>query len=213
MQRSSAQLERFDENSPQFVASREQITRWAATCSLAQDPEIPPVLRNRAADNWRVLFAIADDFGHGEEARLAAVALSANRPDEDIGVTLLADTRTVLSMRGIDRIASADLIGALLELEDGQWGEYRGPHDDRPPHKLRQAELARLLRSFRIKPRTIWPAQRRPRSKSSRGYMRSQFEAAWSDYCRTGDTATSASKIRHLPRTGSDTAADTGSSR
>jgi hypothetical protein len=27
---------------------------------------MPPMLRNRAADNWRVLLAIADDLGHGE---------------------------------------------------------------------------------------------------------------------------------------------------
>jgi hypothetical protein len=200
MQRSNIRLKRFDENDVTFVASREQITKWAANCSLARDPEMPPSLRNRAGDNWRALFAIADDLGHGVEARAAAGALSAHRPDEDIGVTLLTDIRTVFLMRGINRITSADLIETLLGLEDGQWGEYRGPHDDRPPHKLRQAELARLLRSFRIKPKTIWPAQRRSGSKSSRGYLRSQFEEAWAAYCSTSDTATQASKIMHLPR-------------
>jgi hypothetical protein len=41
-------------------------------------------------DNWRVLFAIAEDLGHGEEARVTTVALSAHRHDEDFGVALLS---------------------------------------------------------------------------------------------------------------------------
>src|SRR4029077_16507098 len=71
MQRSPGHLERLDENNPFFVAAREQIQKWVAICSLAQDPELPPSLRNRAADNWRVLISIADALGHGEDARAA----------------------------------------------------------------------------------------------------------------------------------------------
>jgi hypothetical protein len=90
--------------------------------------------RDRAADNWRVLLAI--DLGYGEPARRAAVALSANRPDEDPGVTLLADIRIVFQARGgIDRIASAALVEALIGLDDGRWNEWRGPKDDRPPRR------------------------------------------------------------------------------
>ena len=48
----------------------------------------------------------------------------------------------------------------------------------RPPRKLTQGELARLLRPFGIRPKTIWPAQRRPGDKSRRGYGRAQFAAA-----------------------------------
>ena len=81
MQRSAGNvLKRFDENDRAFIVACEEIQKWAATCSLAQDPEMPPMLRNRAADNWRILLAIADDLGHGEAARSAAVALCANRP-------------------------------------------------------------------------------------------------------------------------------------
>ena len=56
---------------------------------------MPPALRNRAADNWRILISIADSLGYGEDARAAAVALSADRPDEDAGVVLLTDIRTI----------------------------------------------------------------------------------------------------------------------
>src|SRR4029077_8340324 len=141
MQRASAHLERLDEDDPSFVASREQIQKWAATCSLARDPEMPPSLRNRAGDNWRVLLSIADDLGHGEDARAAAIALCANRPDEDPGVVLLTDIHTVFLAKGVDRITSAALVEALLGLDDGGWADWRGPHDDRPPRKLSHSDL------------------------------------------------------------------------
>ena len=40
MQRASVRLERFDEDNCKFAASREQIARWATTCSLAQEFQI-----------------------------------------------------------------------------------------------------------------------------------------------------------------------------
>jgi hypothetical protein len=193
-------LKPLEELSPYFPAARDEIQKWAATCSLARDPEMPPSLHNRAADNWRVLLSIADDLGHGEDARAAAVALSADRPDEDPGEVLLADIRTIFLARGIDRIASAALVEALLVLDDGMWADWRGPHDNRSPRKLNQSDLAGVLRPFGIRPRTIWPVPRPPGAKSFRGYLREWFEAAWAAYCSAADTATHTSKIINLPR-------------
>lgn len=195
-----AEIQRPDETDPCFPAAREQIRRWTAGCSLARDPDMPPSLRNRAADNWRVLFAIADDLGHGEEARSAAIELCANRPDEDLAVVLLGDIQTVFLARGTDRVASAALVEGLLKLDDGLWHDWRGPRDDRPPHKLTQSELAAMLRPFGIRSRTIWPMHRQPSDKSARGYMRADFEAAWRTYCTTADTATQPKKIIQLQR-------------
>jgi len=96
---SQFRIHRLDEADPALPAAREEIRKWAATCSLASDPEMPPMLRNRAADNWRVLLAIADNLGHGEAARCAATKLSSNRLDEDPGVVLLAIFETY-SRRG-----------------------------------------------------------------------------------------------------------------
>jgi hypothetical protein len=161
-----ARLHPLDEFDPTFPAARAQIQKWAATCALG-DPKMPLGLHNRAADNWRVLLAIADDLGHGEAARTAAVALCSGHLDEDPGVALLADIRRIFEALGVDRITSLALVEALLALEDGLWHDWRGPQDDRPPRKLSQSELARLLRAFDIRPRTIWPAQRRPRSSAA----------------------------------------------
>jgi hypothetical protein len=202
MQRAPGEIkiQQLGENDPSFPAAREQIKKWVATCSLAREPEMPPQLRNREADNWRVLLAIADNLGHGEDARAAAIELCANRLDEDIAVVLLGDIRKVFIARGIDRIASTILVEALRGLEDGLWSEWCGPNDDQKPHRLTEIELARLLRQFRIRPKTIWPAHRRPSDKSSGGYLRSQFSAAWAAYCSAADTSTQPNKIIRLPR-------------
>ena len=205
MQRSPKPMVRLDERAPEFPVSREQIHRWAATCTLAPDPEMPPSLRNRDADNWRLLLAIADSLGRGEDARAAAVALCANRPDEDPGVVALDHIRIVFSGLGVDRIASAALIGAMHDVDDGLWSDWRGRHGDRQPHKLTQGELAGLLHPFGIRPRTVWPANRVPGSKSYRGYMRGWFESAWAAYCSSPDTSTQTSKITHLPQPTGDT--------
>jgi hypothetical protein len=75
------------------------------------------------------------------------------------------------------------------------------PRGERTPdRKLTQGELARLLRPFQIRPKTIWPAQRRFGDRSKRGYWRSQIEAAWRAYCPAADTPAEASKIIQLSR-------------
>ena len=161
---------------------------------------MPSSLRNRAADNCRPLLAIADALGHGEAARTALLKLYSNRPDEDPGVSLLADIGKVFLAGGVDRIGTKDLVEAMLELEDAAWAEWRGVNDDRSPHKLTQSELACLLQPFGIRSKTIWPLARKPGDRSCRGYTRDQFEAAWAAYCPTANTTTQPSKIIGLPR-------------
>jgi len=190
-------LERLDDTSPQWAEACDQIRRWAATCKLVSDPPVPSQLRNRAADNWRVLLAIADDLGRGEAARSAAIKMSGNRVYTEPSIALIADIILVFDERRADRLTSKDLVAGLLDLNDGDWNEWRGPKEDRPPHKLSQAELAAMLRPFHIRPRTIWPRNRGAGVSSSRGYMRSWFEQAWDAYCRA-DTPTQNNKIMPL---------------
>jgi uncharacterized protein DUF3631 len=194
-------LARLDEQSAVFSATRVEIRKWAETCTLKGGPNMPPVLRNRAADNCRVLLSIADDLGYGEAARAAMVILFANRPDEDFGVVLLTDIRGIFDRLNIDRVASTVLVDALLALDESMWTDWRGPNDSGPSRKLNQTGLSRLLRPFDIRPRTI----RLAGDRTSRGYLRSQFESAWAAYCPRADTPTQASKIIRLARAQSDT--------
>lgn len=107
---------------------------------------MPSSLQHRMADNWRVLLSIADDLGHGEAARATAVALCADRLDEDYGVMALRHIQGIFLVREIDRILSAELVNALTGIDDAPWHDWRGPKDDRSPRKLTQADLAWLLR-------------------------------------------------------------------
>jgi hypothetical protein len=63
--------------------------------------------------------------------------------------------------------------------------------------------MARLLRPFGIRPRTIRLGTQQ--TNTARGYLREQFEAAWAAYCPPADTPTQANNVISLPRAGADT--------
>jgi hypothetical protein len=207
MERSPAavSLERFDEliekQKEDCNVVYRQIFDWAVRCRLNPDPPMPEALHNRRADNWRILIAIADACGPtwAKIAREAAVALSEAHQDEDFGVRLLADIRDIFDCRpAADRLASAVLVAQLCDLPDGLWAEWRGLRDDQTQRRLSQGELARLLASFNIRPRTIWPPRRGTRDRSAKGYFRAQFELAWASYCDAAGTPSQPSNIRYL---------------
>jgi Protein of unknown function (DUF3631) len=136
-------------------ACGERSPHWEAP---SLDPSMPPELRNRAADNWRVLIAIADAASRewGEAARAAAIELSWGQ-DEDLPVELLTDIRRVFDQLATDRLASSVLVQSLIDAPDSQWAEWRGPRGDQLPHRLTQASMASVLAPFNIRSRTIWP--------------------------------------------------------
>ena len=138
------------------------VTRWACSKpTLDLDPDLPKDLRNRVADNWRTLIGTADCFGPtwARLAREAAVTFAHTYHDEDAGVILLSDIRDIFNRTTADRMVSVDLIVALLEIDESAWSEYRGVRDDQQPRKLSPGEMARLLRPFGIRPRSVWPRQ------------------------------------------------------
>jgi hypothetical protein len=215
MVRATGELERFDADDLMAMMELNSvfsgIARWARDTTFAGNPTLPKILRNRPADNWRVLIAIGDACGKewGKFAREAALALTKDRPDEDPGVRLLTDIRDIFNQLKVDRIASSALIETLIAIEDGVWSEWRGLRDDQQPRRLTQGELARVLSPFRIKSRTVWKlGSRNVRGKSSRGYFKEQFTEAWRAYCPS-DTPTHKSKINILGNTQNDTRSDT----
>jgi uncharacterized protein DUF3631 len=182
----ATKLRRFDKmDTADLDTAYREILLWARAVELNLDPDLPDVLRGRAADNWRPLISIADTFGPAWSARAreAAIEFSRGRHDEDVGVELLTDIRNVFDERAVDRIASADLVAALLDIEEAPWSEFRGPLGTQQPRRLSTAMLAALLRPFGIGPRTIWPARRDASSRSRKGYFRTQFERGWAAYC------------------------------
>jgi putative DNA primase/helicase len=101
------QLRQLDPSDPAFSGAQDELRKWAATCSLAQAPEMPAGFHNRLKDNWLRLLAIAEDLGHGEAARAAASVLrrSAGVEAEDTA-THLKDPANVVEQYDGRSIAS-----------------------------------------------------------------------------------------------------------
>jgi hypothetical protein len=119
--------------------------------------------------------AIADRAG-GEwpkRARSSAVRLSGEvlSDDESAGVLLLHDISTVSTAQEDDRISSAGLAAELHEIEESPWGEWYGK-------PISAHGIAKLLRQFEIRPRTVRVDDR----TTAKGYLFSQFEDAFARY-------------------------------
>jgi putative DNA primase/helicase len=135
-------------------------------------PRMPEGFNNRLAANWRLMLAIADLCGPrmAERARAAAVALSRRADEASLGVELLRDIRDIRDLANNERIASADLATKLADMADRPWAEM--PYSHKP---ITQPQLARLLRSYGVKPKTI----RFSGERTAKGYEFAWFESAF----------------------------------
>ena len=157
--------------------TRAQLTRWAVDCGdtfAGQDPDMGR-WTNRAADNWRPLFAIGDMAGGEWPASLrraadAVTGLAAARAtSSDNKTLLLMDCRRVFDDEaGCPFLESAKLDGALRSLEDRPWSEFRGGNP------LSSTLRGRWLRGFGV--------HGSKNAQDVRGYSRADFETAWKTY-------------------------------
>jgi len=152
---------------------RRKLARWARdnfSKVRAADPAVPEGLNDRAADNWRVLVAVAEALGGDwpELGRQAArtLELGADPDDDDIAVRLLADIREVFGQKRADFLSSSELTAALLGLADRPWCELG-------PRGLTAHRLARMLRRFGIRP---------IKTEGSNGYRLDSFAEAFGRY-------------------------------
>lgn len=176
------QRPRRDENVPAplpFDAEtiRQECERWAER----NRPLIPSVRLTLPADHgmdmrqanvWYPILVVANLCGPkwAKHAIDAARKLCAEaRADAVVteGVTLLHDINAVFTE---ERIFGRQLSLRLRRIEDAPWNE----------HGLTPNKLAILLRPFRIVSKQI-----RVGSKTGKGYLRSDFDDAWSRYLQT----------------------------
>lgn len=138
-------------------------------------PDLPDELGDRAQDVWEPLLAIADLAGHDwpERARRAAVELSSAQEveDESAGVQLLAGIHRIFNERRVDRLSTTELLDALCADDEAPWGDWHG----RP---LSARSLAKLLRRFKVRPRTV----RFDDGTTAKGYLEEQFEDSFIRY-------------------------------
>jgi hypothetical protein len=136
---------------------------------------MPEMLVNRAADNWCLLFAIADLAGEewGDKARAAALTIEGKNDKQSIGARALADIRRLFRDRGNpDCMRSDTIVAELVQDPEGPWAEYsRGK-------PLTQNKLAKLLGNFGVHSQNVQPEG----MSQARGYKRVWLEEVWSRY-------------------------------
>ena len=155
-----------------------KLARWTADNFArleSADPALPDGVFNRLADNWRPLFAVAEIAG-GDWPQRASVAFTkltakADMDAEGIGTMLLADIRDIFDRTEADPIPAADLVEALVEMEDRPWPELS---HGKPITKVK---LSRMLKRFQIV-----SATKRDGTATFKGYDRSSFNDAFARY-------------------------------
>jgi hypothetical protein len=182
---------------PEADRLRGRIETWAAgIASTVRDarPRFPEGIEDRAADVWEALLAVADAAGGAwpQRARKAAVALVAEAQDRtpSLGVRLLADLREVFGSR--ERMATDEIILALLKIEEAPWPDLRGK-------TLDPKGLARMLRPYGVTSKDL-----RMATRVVKGYEAADLADPWARYLSPSrpDGATSAT-----PATKADEAA------
>jgi hypothetical protein len=176
----SEQIERFRfrDAEKQALVLRRELKPWAERCASKLGkarPSLPEELSDRQQDVAEPLLAIAEAVGGEwpERARQALVELCTGRAaqDQSLGVQLLDDIRAIFTERGSDKIASTDLVGALVAREGRPWAESeRGK-------TLTPNKLARLLAPYDISPANV-----RRSEQQYKGYRLEWFEDAFARY-------------------------------
>ena len=176
---------RFDREG-QFEPLRRRSWTWAQD-NLEQlrsaRPAIPTGLNDRAADNWSPLIAIAARAGGDWPDKACACALqyAGLAQDDSDAVALLEDIKAILDRQSVERIRSVDLLANLCESEDRPWAEWR---NGKP---LTPVQLARLLKSFEIRPKDYSFPHFGGGNRTAKGYAAAQFSDAFNRYIPQAD--------------------------
>ena len=162
---------------------RRKCLRWALDHRkrlMTAEPAISELLENRTGDNWLPLFAIADEIGEpwAIDVRTAAKKLSSVSQDQEHGIVLLADIKSIWESdknQQEDFLKTSVILKSLHEMEARPWGAWGKQEKPMTPQVL-----ARLLKPYDPK-----PTNKRVGSTVLKGYMRSDFEDAWLRYLST----------------------------
>jgi hypothetical protein len=171
---------------PQGDALREELAAYSdeeeliAELQVAQPP-LPDELDDRAQDGWEPLLAIADLAGGSWPARARAAAVDLHGAEDNVdslGTLLLRHLRSVFADAGDpDELTSAEILGALVERDDGPWPAWWGRDVEVSRYGGPASKIARQLKPYGVTPRRVGP-----RDSRQRGYRRSDLEPIWARY-------------------------------
>ena len=128
---------------------------------------------DRAVDNWLPLFTIANQVSDRwlKKCEWAYKILTVVEQEQDLSTSLLEDIREIFIKTSISKFPSAQLVEKLIEDKDKQWCECN------KGRVLTQNTLAKMLKTYDIKPKTI-----RHAGSTLRGYEIGQFRASFDSY-------------------------------
>jgi hypothetical protein len=149
---------------------------------------MPQGVTDRPAEVWEALLAVADAAG-GPWPKRARDACSYfvlnNDPGKvSLGVRLLGDIRTIFTKRNVTQLPTAELVTALVDLDESPWADLYGkPLDAR--------RLARELDRYGVR-----PVQYKQDGEKQRGYVthptdnpvQSGLADAWGRYLESAGT-------------------------
>jgi hypothetical protein len=157
------------------VKLRGRLAAWAESIESTvtkQWPEMPETVRDRDADVWEALLAVANAAGGNwpQRANVAAVTIVtlSQQSTPSLGIQLLADLRKIFGDReGLHRDT---VLRELIDLDESPWRDIRGKQID-------SRELSRILRKYEIKQVSV-----REDSVNAKGYRRSDLADVWDRY-------------------------------
>ncbi|RKY02183.1 MAG: hypothetical protein DRP55_03205, partial [Spirochaetes bacterium] len=163
---------------------REKALKWAQENFDAlkkANPQIPSIPNDRAMDNWFPLIVIADLIGGvwPKKVRRAMIKINEIEEKDDLKIELLKDIKEVFESLNKDKISSSELVEALVNMDDRPWAEW---NKGKP---LTPNKLARLLRSFGIRPKT-----QRYNKDIFKGYSKESFKEVFNRYIPPFQTVT-----------------------
>ncbi|MEV5296719.1 DUF3631 domain-containing protein [Amycolatopsis methanolica] len=170
---------------------REALAAWveSVTDKISRGrPTMPPGVRDRSAEIWRPLIAIADAAGgHWPDTARAAClhfveVANTDRNGGGTRVRLLADLREVFRAAQADELPTAAIVDALCAMEEAPWADLDGkPLDSR--------RLARELKPYGVTSKNV----RQPGDKVVKGYhVAGGLADAWSRYLPKAATSATA---------------------
>ena len=151
--------------------------------AIKADPaKLPEHVINRQRDRWTPIFKLAQACGpEWEQRALHALATEHSDKDPEAGEELLEAVRKVFDELGVDKISTRTLIKMLCRDEDSRWANWKWRNREQPDKCVDGIIIARLLKTFLIKPTQVWIDGR-----NLQGYKRADFEKAWASYLDTG---------------------------
>ncbi|HJQ48283.1 MAG TPA: DUF3631 domain-containing protein [Amycolatopsis sp.] len=217
--REDEEVEEFWEEDVEREATplREMLAGWieSVTDKISRGrPDMPEGVRDRSAEIWRPLIAIADAAGGHWPATARAACkhfvdiANADRNGGGQRLQLLADLRDLFSTRDTDKLLTDEILAALHEMDEAPWGDLDGkPLDPR--------RLAGFLKPYGVRAKDI----KLPGGGVRKGYRATGPDGltdAWQRYLPASATAaTSATaQVRTVADTGevADASATSGAS-